>query len=142
MDILFASDVSIHDVIGGAERVLFEQSTRLQNKGHNVHILTRKLPNHNSSKELIHRVQEWRYNVDQRNSLSFLRSTLSNCKELFESIQNQYTFDCINFHQPFSALAVRRSAAARNIRKIYTCHSLSFEEFETRNPKPKGGGPE
>ena len=138
MDILFASDVSIHDVIGGAERVLFEQSTRLQNKGHNVHILTRKLPNHNSSKELIHRVQEWRYNVDQRNSLSFLRSTLSNCKELFESIQNQYTFDCINFHQPFSALAVRRSAAARNIRKIYTCHSLSFEEFETRNPKPKG----
>jgi len=138
MNTLFVSDVSICDIIGGAERVLFEQSTRLQKKGHNVHILTRKLPYHDSSSELIQGVQEWRYDIDQRNIVSFLRSTLANCKELFESIQNQYSFDCINFHQPFSALAVRRSAAARNIRKIYTCHSLSFEEFETRNPKPKG----
>jgi glycosyltransferase involved in cell wall biosynthesis len=33
---------------------------------------------------------------------------------------------------------VCRSAAASSIRKIYTCHSLSFEEFKTRNPKPNG----
>ena len=138
MNTLFVSDVSIHDVIGGAERVLFEQSTGLQKKGYDVHILTRESPYHKSSAELIQGVQEWRYNVDQRNIFSFLRSTLSNCKELFESLQNQYSFDCINFHQPFSALAVCRSAAASSIRKIYTCHSLSFEEFKTRNPKPKG----
>jgi len=138
MNILFASDVSIHDVIGGAERVLFEQSTRLQKKGYNVHILTRKLPSHDSSRGLIQGVQEWRYNVDQRNGLSFFRLTLPKCKELFEYLENQYSFDCINFHQPFSGLAVCWSAVARNISKIYTCHSLSFEEFKTRNPKPKG----
>jgi len=138
LNVLFISDVSISEVIGGAERVLFEQSTRLQKKGHNIHILTRELPNHDSSRGLIQEVQEWRYNVDQRNGLSYFRFTLPKCKELFESLQNQYSFDCINFHQPFSALAVCRSAAARKIRKIYTCHSLSFEEFKTRNPKPKG----
>lgn len=45
MNILFVADVSISSVIGGAERVLFEQSSRLAQRGHNVHILTRKLGN-------------------------------------------------------------------------------------------------
>ena len=38
MKIHFVADVSIQDVIGGAERVLFEQTTRLAAKGHEVHI--------------------------------------------------------------------------------------------------------
>ncbi len=137
MNILFVSDVSIAEVIGGAERVLFEQSTRLQKRGHNVHILTRKLSEHNSDHEIIHGVDEWRYDLDQNNGFSYIKSTLSNCKKLFEALQNQYSFDCINFHQPFSAFGVIRSPAGRNITKVYTCHSLSFEEFQSRNPRPK-----
>jgi len=34
----FIADVSIRKVIGGAERVLFEQSTRLAARGHSVHL--------------------------------------------------------------------------------------------------------
>jgi len=137
LNILFVSDVSINKVIGGAERVLFEQSTLLQQKGHDVHILTRKLPEHKSGHQVIQGVNEWRYDVNQDNPFSFIISTLSNCKKLFESLQNQYSFDCINFHQPFSAFVVIRSPAGRKIRKVYTCHSLSFEEFQSRNPRPK-----
>ncbi len=138
MNILFVSDVSISEPISGAERVLFEQSTRLSNSGHNIYILTHKLQDHKSNQEVIQGVREWRYDVDQRNALFFFKSTLLYCKRLFESLQNQYSFDCINFHQPFSAFAVIRSSASKRVKKIYTCHSLSFEEFRSRNPRPMG----
>ena len=86
---------------------------------------------------MIQGVREWRYDIDQRNSFSFIKSTLTNCKRLFESLQTQYSFDCINFHQPFSARGVIRSPVSKKVKKIYTCHSLSFEEFQSRNPRPK-----
>ena len=138
MNILFVADVSIGKVIGGAERVLFEQSTRLTQRGHNVHILTRGLGGHKTDKELIQGVWEWRYEVDKRNALLFIKSSLNNSKSLFELLHNKYHFHCINFHQPFSALGVVRSPLSAKIRKIYTCHSLSFEEFKTRSLRPRG----
>jgi len=137
VNILFVSDVSIHDVIGGAERVLFEQSTRLTRNGHHVHVLTRRLPEHEAEQEIILGVHEWRYDVDWTSPSSFLTSTLSYGREVFESLQKDHSFDCINFHQPFSAYAVLRSQASRSIKKIYTCHSLSFEEYRSRNPNPQ-----
>jgi hypothetical protein len=33
-------------------------------------------------------------------------------KEFFEPLQNQYSFDCINFYQPFSAFNIIRSPAS------------------------------
>ena len=138
MNILFVADVSIDKVIGGAERVLFEQSSRLARRAHNVHILTRKLPSHKADEEIIGGVREWRYEFDDRNALSSIRSTWLKSKKLFERLHNQFGFDCINFHQPFSALGVVASPLSGKTRRIYTCHSLSFEEFKTRNPTPRG----
>ena len=137
MNILFVSDVSISKATSGAERVLFEQSTLLHKRGHNVHILTRKLPEHKLDHEIIQGVNEWRYDVDQKSVLSFGKSIFFDCKKLFGFLHNQYLFDVINFHQPFSAFGVIRSPASRKIKKIYTCHSLSFEEFQSRNSKPR-----
>jgi len=136
LNFLFVSDVSIQDVIGGAERVLYEQTTRLAARGHDVHILTRRLPAHQSDCAVIRNVREWRYPVHQENAVSFFTSILRNGRSLFETIIKDNNFDCINFHQPFSAFAVMRSAAAKNIRTIYTCHSLAFEEYASRNKKP------
>ena len=136
MNILFVSDVSIQDVIGGAERVLYEQTTRLAARGHNVHILTRRLPVHQSDCAVIQNVREWRYPVNQDNPVSFFTSTLRNGKRLFETISKANNFDCINFHQPFSAFAVLRSDKCRKIRKVYTCLSFAFEEYASRNAKP------
>ena len=137
LNILFVSDVSIQEVIGGAERVLFEQTTRLAQKGHHVHVLTRRLPEHDSNRETIDGVHEWRYDTNRENALFFLKSTISNGRQLLEALQQKYFFDCINFHQPFSAYGVIQSPVSRSIRKIYTCHSLSFEEYQSRNPKPQ-----
>ncbi|MBU0653488.1 MAG: glycosyltransferase family 4 protein [Proteobacteria bacterium] len=135
MKILFVSDVSIQDIIGGAERVLFEQTTRLATRGHHVQILTRRLPSHQSDCAVIQNVKEWRYDVNRNNAVSFIESTLRNGKRLFEEINNANKFDCINFQQPFSAFAVLRSDSCRKIRKVYTCLSFAFEEYASRNAR-------
>jgi glycosyltransferase involved in cell wall biosynthesis len=133
LKILFIADVSIKDVIGGAERVLYEQSIRLAQRGHLVHIVSRKLPLHKKDHENISGVSEWRYENNFANPFKFLISTIKNAKLLFEKLHNKYHFDCINFHQPFSALGVIHSNSSLNVPKIYTCHSLSFEEYISRN---------
>jgi hypothetical protein len=51
MNIIFTSDASSAKVIGGAERVLFEQSSRLAARGHSVHQITRRLPEHRTDRE-------------------------------------------------------------------------------------------
>lgn len=139
MKILLIADVSFAKVIGGAERVLFEQSTRLALRGNDVHILTRRLTYHKSSHALIRGVNEWRYEADIRdNPVSFLMKTYQNSRKLFESLQRDIAFDLINIFQPFSALGVIYSPLGKGIRKIYTCHSFSFEEFLSRTDQ-KGG---
>ena len=134
MKILFVADVSIANVIGGAERVLFEQSSGLAQKGHRVHVLTRLLSVHEEDSKMIGNVKEWRYSDGLReNILRCIINTHLNCKSLFEFLHEKYDFDIINFHQPFSAIGVNLSPLSKNIAKIYTCHSLSFEEFASRN---------
>lgn len=137
LKILFLADVSISKIIGGAERVLFEQSTRLARKGHNVHILTRRLPSHKKNREIIDGVNEWRYDPGQQNNaLFFLKTTSRNARLLFEFIHRRYGFDCINPHQPFTAFGVNQSLTSKRIRNIYSCHSLSHEEYISRSAKP------
>lgn len=136
--ILLVSDVSIANVIGGAERVLFEQSTRLAQRGHDVHILTRKLPGHRQNEESIQGVTEWRHEIVEKSSVSYIKSSRKNARQLFENLHEKFRFDCINIHQPFSAIGVVQSPLSRKVKKIYTCHSLTFEEYISRNPKPEG----
>ncbi len=138
MNLLFVADVSIQDVIGGSERVLFEQSYRLATKGHNVHVLTRRLPVHGKNQNTIRGVTEWRYAVNQKNDVFFISSTWRNSARLFASLHQKFHFDCINFHQPFSCQGVLNLPLCRKIPKIYTCHSLSFEEYISRNQTDGG----
>jgi glycosyltransferase involved in cell wall biosynthesis len=123
-------------MIGGAERVLFEQSTRLAKRGHNVHILTRRLEDHAKNQDALQGVTEWRYAVDLKNPAFFLKNTWMNAKQLFEELHQRFNYDCINFHQPFTASGILRSPLSRLIPRIYTCHSLSFEEYISRNHLP------
>jgi glycosyltransferase involved in cell wall biosynthesis len=124
------------EVIGGAERVLYEQCTRLAGKGHEVHVLTRRLPSHETDSEAVAGVWEWRYSVDRASGPSFFTTTLQNGRQLFEAIQKEVSFDILNFQQPFSAYSVLRSRASQAIPKVYTCFSFAFEEFRSRNRKP------
>lgn len=123
-------------VIGGAERVLYEQCTRLASRGHDVQVLTRLLPNHGWETEMIDGVREWRYKVDRSNDIALLFSGWRNSRKLFEKLCSGISVDCINFYQPFSAFGVISSQRSVTSRKIYTCLSLSFEEFVSRQAQP------
>jgi len=72
LNIFFAADVSIKKVLGVAERVLFEQTKRLSKRGHEIHVITRRLPIHTSSYENIKNVHEWRYVINNKNNFTFL----------------------------------------------------------------------
>lgn len=137
MNLLFASDVSIARVIGGAERVLYEETAGLARRNHEVHILTRRLDGHEACEDIIDGVHEWRYDIQGGSGASFLRSTLVHARVRFERLQGRHAFDLLHFHQPFTAFAVLRSAAAAPVRKLYTCHSLAYQEFISRNAKPR-----
>jgi glycosyltransferase involved in cell wall biosynthesis len=136
MNILFVSDVSIKDVIGGAERVLYEQTSRLAKKGFKIFVITRMLPLHTSHYELINNVHEFRYRIFRRNSLSFIVSSIKNSRKIFIELMKADSVDLINFHQPFSALGTILTSKSRHMVKVYTCLSLAFEEYETRRSKP------
>ncbi len=135
-NILCVSDVSISKVIGGGERALYEHSTRLAKRGHSVHLLTRMYPWHTSKSEIVNGVREWRFDFDDRDFLRSIYSTVLKSRRLFDTLCEKFTFDIINFHQPFSALGVVCSPNSKGTRKVYTCHSLSFEEFQSRTPQP------
>ena len=130
------SDYPLGEIIGGSVRALYEQSMMLAAKGHKVHILTRE-EQIKKGYEKIKGILEWKYPVSNKHSISFFLTTVRNSKKLFVDLSKEYKFDIINFHQPISAFSIARSFASKNLRKIYTCHSLSFEEFQSRNLRPK-----
>jgi glycosyltransferase involved in cell wall biosynthesis len=136
MNILFVADVSIANVASGAERVLYEQCTCLSGRGHEVHLLTRRPLFHESDSEQIEGVKECRYSFNKKLPYPFLRSTFHNCRSSFNSLQSNSSFHIIIFHQPFSAVGVLSSRASHGIPKIYTCHSLSFQEYASRSSSP------
>jgi glycosyltransferase involved in cell wall biosynthesis len=136
MRILFVTDVSLSTVIGGAERVLSEEATRLLKSGHSVYVLTRELPHHKVKKEQINSVEEWRYRFRENPFLSFFKSIFVDCRRTFTSLQEHSSPQVINCHQPFSAAGVLSSRAVHGIPLIYTCLSFSFEEYASRTLSP------
>ncbi|MCX7982779.1 MAG: glycosyltransferase family 4 protein [Syntrophales bacterium] len=136
MRILFLADVSIERVIGGAERVLHEQATRLAQRGHQVYVLTRLLPEHESKSKVIGKVHEWRYSVDYKNAITLLFSTRVNAPFVLSQLLQEGVFNVVNGHQPFTSWAFLCTPFAQKMPFIYTCHSLAFEEFLSRNPQP------
>ena len=136
MNILFVADVSISSVASGAERVLHKQCTLLSKRRHEVHLLTRRLPLHNSNEEEIDGVKECRYSFNKQLPYPFLKSTFHNCRSSFNSLQRNASLHIINFHQPFSAVGVLSSRVSLGIPTFYTCHSLSFQEYASQSSPP------
>ena len=117
--------------------MLYEESTRLAKKGHAVRVLTRKLPYHELDVENIHGVEEHRYSFQEKLFPLLFKSIMSDCRRTFRSLEESFPFDIINFHQPFSAVGVLSSISSQKVPLLYTCHSLSFEEYVSRSSSPR-----
>ncbi len=125
-------------IVGGAERVLFEQNIRLVRRGYEVHVLTREQKGDATQRQVIQGVTEWRYPFHCYNNgaVAFWHNCVGS-RRLFDKLQRRYDFDWLHIHQPISAFGVSRSIFYRSLLRLYTCHSLSFEEYASRNP-PRG----
>jgi glycosyltransferase involved in cell wall biosynthesis len=139
--LLFIADVSINRVIGGAERVLFEQTTRLARKGHSVHLITRRLPEHRTAQETICGVHEVRCRFDAFRPARLATQTWPDVRCQIARLHGRVRLDAINVHQPITAWGAMQAAAERKIPMVYTCHSLSFEEYLSRHPAGEGAAP-
>lgn len=133
MNLLFVADVSIENVIGGAERVLHEQTTRLARRGHRVHLITRRLPEHRRELQTIDGVAEIRCDFDPHGGIrSIVRNRLQARRHL-DALHQPLPTDCLNAHQPLAAFGLMSQAAALGLPAVYTCHSLWAEEYLSRN---------
>jgi len=136
MKILFVADVSIGHVASGAERVLYEHATRLAQRGHAVHILTRRLPEHEAEMAAFNGIREWRYSFPSKKLRHLWKSTFIDCRQLYSSLARTYSFDIINTYQPLSGLGVLFSWPTPAVPRIYTCFSFAFEEYASRKSPP------
>lgn len=132
MKILFVTDYPPEEIIGGSVRVLYEQCMRLANRNHDIHILTRR-ENFRNGFNIQKNITIHKYVTNSINHYSLFFSTFKNSRILFEDLTEKFKYDLINFHQPFSAVGVLRSPKSFSLKKIYTCHSLSFQEYRSRS---------
>jgi glycosyltransferase involved in cell wall biosynthesis len=57
---------------------------------------------------------------------------------VFRELRQRYPIDCINAHQPFTIFGILKFLQKSQIPMVYTCHSLSFEEFKSRRGNSVG----
>lgn len=94
------------------------------------------LPIHESARSKIAGVWEWRYPFQRNSVLGLAKSVLWDSKQTFLKLAKHSSFRLINAHQPFSSLGVFSRAPSETAR-VYTCHSLAFEEYISRSPVPR-----
>jgi len=138
VNILIVAEVSIAQVIGGAERVLREQALGLAARGHAVRILTRMPTEDREGRVVIVGIEETRYPVDRRTALSFVLSSARNARRACAVLARKIRPDVLLVHQALPGLAA--AGCLPDVPVVYTCLSLAHEEFETRNHHPSGLG--
>ena len=130
--ILAVSDVSPMRIEGGAERVLWEQASRLVKRGHRVSILSR-CPVKGIAETIERRgVRIRHYPVNRRSSLRFLLSSILEARRAFGEAFAEESYDLLQLHQPLSGYGVLRSNRARDLPCLYTFHSPSPLEYVSR----------
>ncbi len=138
LKILFASDVSAYEVVGGAERVLREQTVRLARRGHQVHVLARESGGRQVRHQTIDGVRISSFPVDSSRTLRIALASIWRPRALFRDLQRRVGFDLLNLHQPFSGLGLLTAPESRGIPVLYTFFSPAFQELRTHRGSTRG----
>ncbi|MFQ5931491.1 MAG: glycosyltransferase family 4 protein [Nitrospiraceae bacterium] len=130
--VLMMSDVSPVEIRGGAERVLWEQASRLAAVGHKVHVLSRSPTN--GVGETVERqgVRISHFPADRR---SFVRFFLNSIREARHAAARELTeagADVLHLQQPLSGFGALNSAVGRRVPSLYTFHSPAPLEYRSR----------
>ena len=131
LDVLMVSDTSPPAMGGGAERVLWEQATRLSARGHRVRVLARRpevaRPYRGDPELAIAH-----FPVDRRSPLAFVRTAVLGARAAGERLVRERRPDVLHAHQPLAGYGVLHAAAARDIPALYTFLSPAPSEYRSR----------
>lgn len=130
--ILAVSDVSPLVIGGGAERMLWEQASRLVKVGHNVRILSRSTSDVVAGMVEHQGVRIRHFPSDQRSLLRFVRSSILEARQAVAQELAEADADVLHLHQPLSGYGVLRSPLGRRIPSVYTFHSAAPLEYRSR----------
>jgi len=139
MNILFLSEVSAVEVIGGAERVLREQALGLHRCGHQVNIVARAPAADTRPTVAIDGVTELRYPVSRGSAIAFAWSSAQGAYQAVCHLAALREPDALIMHQALPGLRPVLHRAGTRPALIYVCHSLAHEEFLSRNASDAEG---
>jgi glycosyltransferase involved in cell wall biosynthesis len=131
LDVLVVTDASPPMIAGGAERVLWEQATRLAARGHRVRVLgraPRRPPSYRGEMPL----GVAHFAVDRRSPLAFVRTAALGARAAGARLLAERRPDVLHVHQPVAGFGVLRSAAARGVPALYTFLSPAPSEYRSR----------
>lgn len=133
MKILMLTDSSFFPVRGGADRVVYEQATRLVQKGHEVTVLSRDKNSAANHREKIQGIDAYFLGVQAAGDLAgFQKIMQATRRALTELMPNADDWDLVCFHQPLLAFAARKSLLPRRLGRVYFFHSPVSAEFALR----------
>ena len=132
MNVVLLAEVTVEQVIGGAERVLRQQALGLAKLGHNVRVVARA-PFESAEADLsIGSVTERRYSVKRTSEPAFVWSSVQNSLRVFDLTMQGLSVDVAMIHQSLAGLGPILFRYGMVNRWVYVCHSLAHEEYLTR----------
>ena len=132
MNIVLFAEVTIEQVIGGAERVLRQQALGLAKLGHTVRVIARA-PFSSAEADLsMGAVTERRYPVTRTSEPAFVWSSVQNSLRVFDLTQDTAPIEIAMIHQSLAGLGPIVFRYGMVGRWVYVCHSLAHEEYLTR----------
>jgi glycosyltransferase involved in cell wall biosynthesis len=132
MNVVLLAEVTIEQVIGGAERVLRQQALGLAKLGHSVRVIARAPFASAEANLSMKNVTEQRYSVTRTNEPAFVWSSIQNSLRAFDLTQQTAPVDIAVIHQSLAGLGPILFRYGMVNRWVYVCHSLAHEEYLTR----------
>ena len=132
LKVLMVADVSPLAIEGGAERVLWEQASRLAKRGHQVRVISR-FPE-KVVPETLERggVRILHFPVERGSSLRFLFNSILEARRAVEQALAEEGSDVLHLYQPFSGYGALRSKRAKALPCLYTFLSPALLEYVSR----------
>jgi glycosyltransferase involved in cell wall biosynthesis len=132
MNVVLLAEVTIEQVIGGAERVLRQQALGLAKLGHHVRVIARAPFASAEANLTIRGVTEQRYSVTRTSEPAFVWSSVQNSLRAFDLTQQTAPVEIAMIHQSLAGLGPLLFRYGMVCRWVYVCHSLAHEEYLTR----------
>jgi len=131
--VLMVSDVSPTRILGGAERVLWEQASRLVRRGHAVQILSRCPAGGAAAAIEQQGVGIRHFSPDRRSLLRFLLSSILQARRAVARLLSEAGWEILHLYQPFSGFGALHARRAKGLPSLYTFLSPAPLEYLSRH---------